>query len=245
MLRFGAGWPASIPPSLDDLMTPPHWPMTVVVQTNSWCTHHSGFAGQTVSAMSEEKRQARSLETSPLRLRLTLTDFTVIESFRGLYEFGSRLIEGEPGHGAFIRAQSRYARDSDKIPGQEEFGPNIVELLLAKDGTYSKYDRVLDQSFVIYLVTEIFLPLLEAVRRNDIEDADVMLEAEPHEEHENVLRLIFGTIRIRYAPVSVIKKHHPFAILQNTEKMLNGIWNTLYMILVVLIFILIDLLWRK
>src|SRR5262249_59298834 len=103
---------------------------------------------------------------------------------------------------------------------------------------YAKYDRVLDQSFACYLTEKVFDPLLDAIRCGDIEEATVILEAEPHDKIENVWRLIFGTIQIQHSSVPATKQ----SPLPNTA--LKRLESLLYAIFIALVLILIEL-WRR
>jgi hypothetical protein len=91
--------------------------------------------------MSDDRRDAAEasavdVECEPMTLRLVLSDLTVVETFRGFYEYGDRDMEVEPAHRVMIKAKWKnvwyeYGRSDQRfLLGGKEIDPEMTPLLL-------------------------------------------------------------------------------------------------------------------
>jgi hypothetical protein len=83
---------------------------------------------------------------------------------------------------------------------------------------------------------------LDAVRRNDIEEAEIILQGHPNEGRIALgVPITFGTLRLRHAPVHATDAPKKIAPPDAARKRLE---NVLLGILIVLIVIAVEL-WRR
>jgi hypothetical protein len=91
--------------------------------------------------MSDDRRDAAEasavdVECEPMTLRLVLSDLTMVETFRGFYEYGDRDMEVEPAHRVMIKAKWKnvwyeYGRSDQRfLLGGKEIDPEMTPLLL-------------------------------------------------------------------------------------------------------------------
>jgi hypothetical protein len=199
-----------------------------------------------LGAVAEEKN-ANPVEAKPLDLHLLLSDLTVHEAYDGFYEFGSRDFKREPEHRVWINARWRYRWDSDKlVVNGTELEPPVLEISPSNDSEVIELDHARHEFIVVHVVDKLFAALLDAVRRNDIEEAEVILQGHPNEGRTGPgggdrFPITFGTLRLRHAPVQATDAAKrivpPDPALKRLEKLL-------WWILMALIVIAVGL-WRR
>jgi hypothetical protein len=133
----------------------------------------------------------------PAYLRLALSEFRIIDRFQGFHDHGDRSNETKPGHKPFIEANWRYDRVSDKlILNGDEIEPGTIEISLASHREDTELSRADHNGLVLYMIQSAFLPLVQRIRQADVEQATLILRAEPHEKTTEILRLVFGNVSI-------------------------------------------------
>jgi hypothetical protein len=190
-----------------------------------------------------EEENAKPVEAQPLHLYLTLSDFTVHEDWSGFYMLGMREVKQEPEHRVFINARWRYRRDSDKLViNDTELEPPVLHISPSNDSDVIERDHARHEFIVLHVVDKLFAALLDAVRRNDIEEAEIILQGHPNEGRIALgVPITFGTLRLRHAPVHATDAPKKIAPPDPARKRLE---NVLLGILIVLIVIAVEL-WRR
>jgi hypothetical protein len=150
----------------------------------------------------EQEQQAKlaataEIERKPRALDLALFDFTLIDTFRGFYEFGFRDIEVESAHQVRVNAKWRHVARSEKIfLAGDEIDPENTPLQIcaasSKDAT--ERSRANHDGLVVYLIEDVFSALVGTVARGDIKGARMQLQTEPRDGTSP--RLVFGSLAI-------------------------------------------------
>jgi hypothetical protein len=180
------------------------------------------------------------IEVRPASLRLMLSDFVLIDTFRGFYDFGHRDMGEEPAHKPLINAKWQYDWQSDKLTlhGQE-IDPGTLQIAPTSNRDDTERSHVDHEYFIIYMMQEIFEPLFAAIQRDDIEKAVLVLSAEPHDKVDDRFRLVFGNIELTHR--QAIQSETPKESISDVTKRLERV---LYLIVGLLILIAIEL-WRR
>jgi hypothetical protein len=137
------------------------------------------------------------IERKPRTLDLALCDFTLIETFRGFYEFGWRDHEVESRHQVNINAKWRHVARSEKIylagdaidPETTLFWISAASRKDATDKSHASH-----YGLTVYLIEDVFSALVDTVARGDIKGAEMQLQTEPWDGTRH--RLVFGSLRI-------------------------------------------------
>jgi hypothetical protein len=188
------------------------------------------------SGVDQQDPPPGAAESKPAYLRLALSDFTVIDLFRGFYEHGERYLEFEPEHRAIINAKWKHDWHSEKLfLDGHEIEPHIVQFALTANREDTEKSRADHEFLVVYMMKDVFWPLVKVIQRGDIERATLILRAEPHDKLDDRLRLVFGNLEITHKELAEKKG------LSDVEKRFEYI---LYGIGMLLILILLEL-WRK
>jgi hypothetical protein len=169
----------------------------------------------------------------PTYLRLTLSDFTIMDRFRGFYEYGERYLESKPEYRAIINAKWKYDSGSEKLLLHgNEIKPQIVQFLPTTNRIDTERSCADDQFLVIYMMEDVFWQLVNVIRRGDIERAILILRAEPHRKLADRLSLIFGNIDITHKELA--EKNTLSKVGKRFEHILYGIGCLLLLILLAL-----------
>jgi hypothetical protein len=187
------------------------------------------------SALDQQDVPPRTPDSKPANLRLALSDFEVIDIFQGFYEYGLHHHETKAGHKAIINAKWKHGLQSDNIllNGKEITPEAVVQFLLTRDCEDTKRSWADHEFLVIYLIEDVFWPLVKAVQRDDIELARLILRAEPYDQLADRLRLVFGNLEITHKEIhkEFTEKRGLSEVEKRFEYILYGIGAVLIMIL--------------
>jgi hypothetical protein len=156
-------------------------------------------------AASDQVDGSSRAAAEPVYPRLTLSAFKVIETFSGFYYGGDPELPAEPRHAVSITAQW------EEFPSYrgEEFlrsykqSINEVSIRSTDDRETAQKRRLVGDPLTIYLMESVFLPLLNAVRRDDIENATLNVGIEPYPMlADRRAHMIFGDLEIVHKVVA-------------------------------------------
>jgi hypothetical protein len=150
-----------------------------------------------------EDVSADKTEPRPVSLSLILSDFVLVERFRGFYEDGHRYTEVESAHMPFINGKWKYDKGSPKLTllGNEiEPGDLHISPTSSRDDT--KRSHIDHEYVVIYMMENVFRPLSLAIQCRDIEEALLRASAETNDVLDGRYKLLFGRIEIVHRPVA-------------------------------------------
>jgi hypothetical protein len=160
--------------------------------------------------MSDDRRDAAEasavdVECEPMTLRLVLSDLTVVETFRGFYEYGDRDMEVEPAHRVMIKAKWKnvwyeYGRSDQRfLLGGKEIDPEMTPLLLGAASSKDDAERSQASHSGLYvnIIEGVFSAFVDTVRRGEVEGATMDLRTEPWENASGKRhRLVFGNLEV-------------------------------------------------
>jgi hypothetical protein len=136
------------------------------------------------------------VESKPRHLTLALSDFSLIEGFRGFYEGGGGDYEVEPRHSVAIRAKWRHVASSEKIfLAGDEIDPETTFVFFSAASSKDSADKshASHHGLSVYLIEDVFSALIDTVVRGDIKEAMAWVRTEPRDSVWGP-RLLFGEL---------------------------------------------------
>jgi len=157
-----------------------------------------------LSGLDQQNEPPRMTDSKAASLRLALSDFVVIDRFQGFYEYGRRDRENKQGHTAIINAKWKHGLQSDKIflSGMEITTEAIVQFIPTTDRADTERSWADQEALVVFMMEDVFWPLVKAVQRSDVQQVILTLRAEPHEQLDDRLHLVFGNIEISHKNIT-------------------------------------------
>jgi hypothetical protein len=164
------------------------------------------MSDQTQSVAEPQSAETADLEREPMTLHLVLSDFTLIETFQGFYDYGERDMEIEPAHRITIKAKWKNVSHQSGRPdrwlllGEREINPEIAPLLMraAVSKDEAEKSHASHHGLFVNIAEDVFSALVATVRRGEIEEAMMLLQAEPPWEGALGIRhrLVFGNLEV-------------------------------------------------